>query len=291
MEGCDNFCTFCIVPFTRGRERCRAIEHIVNEVQALARAGFREVQLLGQNVNSYRDPSDGCSFEELLDAVNDVEGLSRIRFTSPHPKDFDTPMMERFRDLPKLCPHMHLPVQSGATTVLERMNRGYGREVYLEKVHRARGLVPHLALSTDLIVGFPGETDVEFEETLSLLREVAFDSVYSFKYSARPFTLAARELADDVPEDVKSDRLARLQETQKQIQLRKHAGLLGCRVEVLVEGASKKVASELSGRSPDNRVVNFSGATPSMVGSIVPVVISRYGANSLFGEVASSMAS
>jgi len=291
MEGCDNFCTFCIVPFTRGRERCRPIGDIVREVEALARAGFREVQLLGQNVNSYRDPSDGRSFEELLDAVDEVEALARIRFTSPHPKDFDAPMMERFRDLSKLCPHMHLPVQSGSTRVLERMKRGYSRETYLDKVRRARELVPHLALSTDLIVGFPGETDADFEQTLSLLEEVAFDSVFSFKYSERPFTLAARDLADDVPETVKGERLARLQDVQKHIQTRKNAAFVGRSVEVLVEGASKKVASELSGRSPDNRVVNFRGAIPSMIGSVVSVVISRYGANSLFGEITASMAS
>ena len=282
MEGCDNFCTFCIVPFTRGRERCRAIGHIVREVRALAGAGFLEVQLLGQNVNSYRDPTNGASFEELLDAVHQVDGIRRLRFTSPHPKDFGRPLMERFGDLDKLCPHMHLPVQSGSTSVLARMNRGYTREEFLTKVKLAREIVPGLALSTDLIVGFPGETDRDFDDTLELVKEVAFDSIYSFKYSERPYTYAAREQPDDVPELVKADRLARLQASQKQIQSRKNAAFLGRTVEVLVEGRSKKVAEELSGRTPENRVVNFVGRSDP--GRIIPVRITRFGPNSLFGE-------
>lgn len=282
MEGCDNFCTFCIVPFTRGRERCRTIEHIVREVNALADAGFLEVQLLGQNVNSYTDPITGASFEELLDAVNKVEGIRRLRFTSPHPKDFGRPLMERFRDLEKLCPHMHLPAQSGSTSVLERMNRGYTREQLLNKVALARTIVPTLALSTDMIVGFPGESDRDFDDTLELIKEVAFDSIYSFKYSERPYTFAEREQPDDVPEPVKAERLAVLQTAQKQIQTRKNAAFVGRTVEVLVEGRSRKVAEELSGRSPDNRVVNFAGL--SEPGQIIPVHVIRFGPNSLFGE-------
>lgn len=282
MEGCDNFCTFCIVPFTRGRERCRPIDHIMLELQALARAGFLEVQLLGQNVNSYQDPTSGASFEELLDAANDVDGIRRLRFTSPHPKDFGRALIERFRDLDKLCPHMHLPAQSGSTAVLERMNRGYTRDEFLEKVELARELVPDLALSTDLIVGFPGETDGDFDDTFTLIQHVAFDSIYSFKYSERPYTYAAREQPDDVPESVKADRLARLQTAQKQIQSRKNAAFVGRTVEVLVEGRSKKVAEELSGRTPENRVVNFVGR--SEPGNIIPVRITRSGPNSLFGE-------
>ena len=282
MEGCDNFCTFCIVPFTRGRERCRPVEDIVREAEVLARAGYLEVQLLGQNVNSYRDPNDGRSFEALLDAVNAVDGLRRLRFTSPHPKDFGAPLMERFRDLEKLCPHMHLPAQSGSTRVLAAMNRGYTREELLSKVARARELVPGIALSTDLIVGFPGETHEDFDDTLELVQEIAFDSIYSFKYSERPYTYASREQVDDVPESVKRTRLARLQEFQRQIQLRKNHRLIGDTVEVLVEGRSKKVESELSGRTPHNRVVNFVGK--SRPGAIIPVHITRAGPNSLFGE-------
>jgi tRNA-2-methylthio-N6-dimethylallyladenosine synthase len=290
MEGCDNFCTFCIVPFTRGRERCRTVSHVVHEARALARAGYREVQLLGQNVNSYRDPVDGRTFEDLVDAVHDVEGIWRIRFTSPHPKDFGEPLMRRFRDLPKLCPHMHLPAQSGSTSVLGRMKRGYSREEYLQKVARARALVPHLAITTDLIVGFPGESDAEFEATLSLVQEVLFDSAYTFKYSERPYTFASREQADDVPEAVKSERLARLQLAQKNIQERKNEALVGTVAEVLVEGESRKSPSEMSGRSADHRVVNFPGER-ELVGEMVRIRIERSGANSLFGQRVGTMAS
>ena len=283
MEGCDNFCSFCIVPFTRGRERCRPVADIVREARSLTEWGFREIQLLGQNVNSYRDPVDGRGFEELLDAVHDVEGLWRIRFTSPHPKDFGEPLMRRFRDLPRLCPHMHLPAQSGSTPVLARMKRGYTREEYSTKVVRAREHVPEIAISTDLIVGSPGETEEEFRDTLSLMEEHRFDSIYSFKYSERPYTLSAREQPDDVLEAVKSERLTRLLDLQKNIQLEKHAQWLGKTVEVLVEGRSRKNASEFSGRSADNRVVNFPGGA-DRVGEIVTVRITRFGANSLFGE-------
>jgi len=290
MEGCDNFCAFCIVPFTRGRERCRPIGDIVREARSLVEWGFREVQLLGQNVNSYRDPEDGRGFEDLLDAVHEVEELWRIRFTSPHPKDFGEPLMRRFRDLPRLCPHMHLPAQSGSTAVLARMKRGYTREEYRQKVARAREHVSDLAISTDLIVGFPGETEEEFGETLSLMEEIRFDSLYSFKYSQRPYTFAAREQPDDVSEPVKSERLTRLLDLQREIQLEKHARCVGKTVEVLVEGESRKSAAEFSGRSADNRVVNFPGGR-DRVGELVPVVITRFGANSLFGETVPRVAS
>jgi tRNA-2-methylthio-N6-dimethylallyladenosine synthase len=290
MEGCDNFCSFCIVPFTRGRERCRPIADIVREARSLTQWGFREVQLLGQNVNSYRDPGDGRGFEDLLDAVDEVEGLWRIRFTSPHPKDFGEPLMRRFRDLRRLCPHMHLPAQSGSTSVLGRMKRGYTREEYERKVARAREYVPGLAISTDLIVGFPGETEEEFFETLSLMDDHRFDSIYSFKYSERPYTFSAREQPDDVPEPVKSERLTRLLDLQKHIQLEKHARWVGRTVEVLVEGESRKSAAEFSGRSADNRIVNFPGGR-DRVGELVPVAITRFGANSLFGETVPRVAS
>jgi tRNA-2-methylthio-N6-dimethylallyladenosine synthase len=248
------------------------------------------VQLLGQNVNSYRDPGDGRGFEDLLDAVDEVEGLWRIRFTSPHPKDFGEPLMRRFRDLRRLCPHMHLPAQSGSTSVLGRMKRGYTREEYERKVARAREYVPGLAISTDLIVGFPGETEEEFGETLSLMDDHRFDSIYSFKYSERPYTFSAREQPDDVPEPVKSERLTRLLDLQKHIQLEKHARWVGRTVEVLVEGESRKNPAEFSGRSADNRVVNFPGGR-DRVGELVSVAITRFGANSLFGETVPGVAS
>ncbi len=287
MEGCDNFCSFCIVPFTRGRERCRALEDIVAEAELMVRDGVKEIQLLGQNVNSYVDPREGRSFAELLDAVDAVEGIERIRFTSPHPKDFDRPLMERFRDLAKLCPHMHLPLQSGSTSVLSRMKRGHTREEYLDKVAMIRSLVPDIALSTDLITGFPGETDDEFEDTLTLVQTVGYDSIYSFKYSPRPHTSAERELPDDVPLEVKSERLARLQEMQHRIQLRKNLDQVGRTLEVLADGVSKKSTGDLSGRSAHNHVVNFEGEARS-IGRLIDVRITRAWPNSLFGESTTS---
>ena len=282
MEGCDNFCSFCVVPFTRGRERCRSVASIVREAESLAASGFREIQLLGQNVNSYRDPDDGRGFAELTDAVGAVPGVRRIRFTSPHPKDFSDALMDRFAAGGPLMPHMHLPAQSGSTSVLARMRRGYSRAEFLELVGRARGKAPELALSTDLIVGFCGETRREFEDTLTLLDEVRFSSVYSFKYSERPHTLASRRLPDDVPDPEKTDRLVELQARQREIQLSLHRDLVGREVEVLIEGPSRK-GGQLAGRGPDNRIVNFDGPAEA-AGSFGRVRITGFGPNSLRGE-------
>ena len=282
MEGCDNFCSFCVVPFTRGRERCRTVESVVAEAEALAADGFQEIQLLGQNVNSYRDPRDGRDFAELTDAVGAVPDIRRIRFTSPHPKDFSPALMERFQGGGPLMPHMHLPVQSGSTSVLERMRRGYSREEFLDLVHRARKKVPDLALSTDLIVGFCGETRAEFEDTLSLLEEVRFSSAYSFKYSERPYTLAMKRYPDDVPDAEKTARLMELQARQRDIQLDLNRELVGREVEVLVEGPSRR-GGLLSGRAEDHRVVNFAGPL-AWVGSFRRVRLTGYGPNSLRGE-------
>ncbi len=234
-------------------------------------------------MNSYVDPGLGRSFAELLDAVDAVEGMERIRFTSPHPKDFDRALMERFRDLRKLCPHMHLPAQSGSTTVLARMKRGHTREEYLQRVELARQLVPDIALSTDLIVGFPGETDAEFEDTMTLIQAVGYDAIFSFKYSPRPYTSAFKELPDDVPAHVKSERLSRLQDAQRRIQERKNFAHVGREVEVLVDGTSKKTADVLSGRDPHNRVVNFRG-NEDRIGQMVHVRITSARPNSLFGK-------
>ena len=282
MEGCDNFCSFCVVPFTRGRERCRSVAAIVREAESLAASGFQEIQLLGQNVNSYRDPEDGREFAELTDAVSAVPGIRRIRFTSPHPKDFSVELMERFAAGGPLMPQMHLPAQSGSTTVLERMRRGYSREEFLALVGRAREKAPHLALSTDLIVGFCGETRNEFEETLTLLDEVRFSSVFSFKYSERPHTLALKRLPDDVPDSEKTERLIELQSKQRDIQLELNRDLVGREVEVLIEGPSRR-GDQLAGRAPDNRIVNFDGL-PESVGQFARVRITGYGPNSLLGE-------
>ena len=287
MEGCDNFCSFCVVPFTRGRERCRSVSSVVREAESLAASGFREIQLLGQNVNSYRDPEDGRDFAELTDAVGVVPGIRRIRFTSPHPKDFSEGLMERFASGGPLMPHMHLPAQSGSTTVLERMRRGYSREGFLELVGHARDKAPELALSTDLIVGFCGETRREFEDTLTLLDEVRFSSVYSFKYSERPHTLASKRLPDDVPDPEKTERLVELQARQREIQLALHRDLVGREVEVLIEGPSRK-GGQLAGRGPDNRIVNFDGPVEA-AGSFGEVRITGFGPNSLLGEPVSSL--
>lgn len=287
MEGCDNFCSFCVVPFTRGRERCRPAAAIVREAESLADSGFSEIQLLGQNVNSYRDPGDGRGFADLIGEVSRVAGIRRIRFTSPHPKDFDRALMERFAEGGPLMPAMHLPAQSGSSTVLARMRRGYTREEFLALARQAREVAPGLELSTDLIVGFCGETGAEFEDTLTLLDEVRFSSVYSFHYSERPHTLAAKRFPDDVPKAVKTGRLIELQARQREIQLQLHRGLVGREVEVLVEGPSRK-GGQLTGRSPDNRVVNFRAAgdpdPAAWVGGFAAVRITGYGPNSLLGE-------
>ena len=284
MEGCDNFCSFCVVPFTRGRERCRSVSAIVREAESLAASGFQEIQLLGQNVNSYRDPEDGREFAELTDAVGAVPGIRRIRFTSPHPKDFSAALMARFAAAGPLMPHMHLPAQSGSTSVLERMRRGYSREEFLDLVGRARDRAPDLALSTDLIVGFCGETRREFQDTLTLLDAARFSSVFSFKYSERPHTLASKRLPDDVPDSEKTDRLIELQSRQRDIQLELNRDLVGREVEVLIEGPSRR-GGQLAGRAPDNRIVNFNG-NPESVGSFARVRITGYGPNSLLGELA-----
>ena len=286
MEGCDNFCSFCVVPFTRGRERCRTVASIVREAESLAASGFAEIQLLGQNVNSYRDPEDERGFAELIDAVGAVPEIRRIRFTSPHPKDFSEELMDRFAARGPLMPHMHLPAQSGSTSVLERMRRGYSREGFLELVRRARERAPDLALSTDLIVGFCGETANEFEDTLTLLDEVRFSSVYSFKYSERPHTLASKRLPDDVPDTEKTERLIELQTRQREIQLSLHRDLVGRKVEVLIEGPSRK-GNQLAGRGPDNRIVNFDGPVEA-IGGFGEVMITGFSPNSLRGKLVSS---
>ncbi len=284
MEGCDNFCSFCVVPFTRGRERCRSVESVAREAESLAADGFVEIQLLGQNVNSYRDPVAGRSFAELVDAVGAVPGIRRLRFTSPHPKDFGEDLMERFADSGPLMPHMHLPAQSGSTSVLDRMRRGYSRGKFLDLVRRAREFVPGLAISTDLIVGFCGESDEEFADTLTLLDEARFSSAYSFRYSERPFTLASRSLPDDVPEPLKLERLKELQARQRGIQVELNQARIGATVEVLVEGAAR-LPGQLRGRGPDHRVVNFMG-DEALVGRFVPVEVIGCGPNSLLGRQA-----
>ncbi len=284
IEGCNEFCAFCVVPYTRGKERMRLVRDIVNEVRHAADTGAREVQLLGQIVNHYQAPDDpGCDFAELLARVNEVDGIERIRFASPHPRHVTPRMMQAMRDLPKVCRHLHLPVQSGSTRVLQAMRRRHTREEYLELVAQLRETMPEIALSTDMIVGFPGETEADFDDTLALTRAARYHSMYSFKYSPRPNTLALKRLPDDVPEAEKTRRIMALQSLQGTIQGEIFAASIGRVEPVLIDARSRRRESELSGRTPANTVVNLPGE-PSWVGRIVPVRITGANPNSVRGE-------
>jgi len=238
MRGCDNFCTFCVVPYTRGRERSRDLIGIVREAEALAVSGCKQVTLLGQNVNSYGDGSH--DFADLLLAVADVQGIERVRFTSPHPKDFSDKLLEAVAGHPKICKHIHLPIQAGNDRILQLMNRTYTRAEYLALVDRIRQRSPAIVLTTDIIAGFCSETDTEFAETYDLVQRVEYHSAYIFKYSERKNTIAARKFADDVPDAIKAERVARLVELQRRISLKKNRALIGEVVEVLVEGDGKR---------------------------------------------------
>jgi tRNA-2-methylthio-N6-dimethylallyladenosine synthase len=284
IEGCNEFCAFCVVPYTRGKERMRLAGDIVAEVRQAADTGAREVQLLGQIVNHYQAPDDaGCDFAELLSRVNEVPGIERIRFASPHPRHVTPRMMQAMRDLPKVCRHLHLPVQSGSTRVLQAMRRRHTREEYLELLAQLRETMPDIALSTDMIVGFPGETAGDFDDTLSLTRAARYHSMYSFKYSPRPNTLALKRLPDDVPEDEKTRRIMALQALQRSIQGELFEASVGRVEPVLIDATSRRREWELSGRTSGNTVVNLPG-DPSWVGRTVPVRITGANPNSLRGE-------
>ena len=287
IEGCNDFCAFCVVPHTRGHERMRPKAEILEEVQEAVRGGRTEIHLLGQIVNHYQAPDDpDCDFAGLLAAVDAVPGIRRIRFASPHPRHVTPRLISALRELPHVCKHLHLPVQSGSTRVLSAMRRRHTREEYLELLDAVKAGVPGIQLSTDMIVGFPGETDEDFADTLSLVAGAGYHSMFSFKYSERPGTLAAKRLPDDVPEGEKDRRLAALQELQKGIQARLHDAAIGRTLEVLVDSVSRRRETELSGRTTGNTVVNFPGA-PSLLGSLVMVDIERAGAHSLWGRVRS----
>lgn len=282
IEGCNDFCAFCVVPYTRGHERMRPVREILDEVRQAADAGHREVHLLGQIVNHYQAPDvPSCDFAELLARVNGIPGIQRIRFASPHPRHVTPRMIGALRDLPKVCKHLHLPVQSGSTRVLRAMRRRHTREEYLELVGLLRETIPNIALSTDMIVGFPGETDRDFEETMSLVSHVRYHSMFSFKYSERPNTMASKRLPDDVAPDDKTHRIVALQGLQRSTQLELHQQAIGNRVAVLVDAQSRRRAWELSGRTTGNTVVNFSGS--AAVGEQVWVRVRHAGPNSLRG--------
>jgi len=285
MQGCDNFCSYCIVPYVRGREISRRSAEIINEIRGLVDKGVREVTLLGQNVNSYGLKSPGePDFASLLRKVAEVPGIDRIRFTTSHPKDISPPLIACFADLPKLCGHIHLPAQAGNDRVLARMNRGYTRKDYLEKIEALKTASPGIQISGDMIVGFPGETKADFEETLSLMEKVRYSDIFSFVYSVRPETKAA-EYPDEISHLEKHERLSQLQAIQKAMTLERNRSLVGYTQQVLVEGFSKR-GDQLSGRTSGNRIVNFAG-DPTLIGSIVELTITRAFQNSLLGEIVS----
>ncbi len=290
IEGCNEFCSFCVVPYTRGHERMRPKADILAEVREAVDTGRKEVQLLGQIVNHYQAPDDpGCDFTGLLAAVHEIAGLERIRFASPHPRYFDEEFLAAMRDLPKVCRHLHLPVQSGSTRVLQAMRRRYTRDSYLASVGQIREVLPDVALSTDMIVGFPGESAEDFAETLSLAEAVRYHSMFSFKYSPRPNTLAEKRLADDVSEEEKTRRIVTLQALQRDIQCQLNAALVGRTVEVLVDSASRRRETELSGRTSSNIVVNLPG--PAVwIGRTLPILVERAGPHSVWGRAVSRAA-
>jgi tRNA-2-methylthio-N6-dimethylallyladenosine synthase len=286
IEGCDKSCAYCVVPFTRGPERSRTGASVMEEARRLAEDGYTEIQLLGQNVNSYRDPSPaGWGFAALLARVAETPGIRRVRYTTSHPRDFGRDIVEAMDSNPVVCDHVHLPVQSGSTRVLEAMRRLYTREEYMERIGWLKTARRKYAITTDIIVGFPGETEKDFQATLDLLDEVEFDSLFSFQYSPRPNT-AALAMADRVPDEEKQRRLAALQEKQRAIQIRRNAELIGGVREALVEGRNQALGQWI-GRTTDNRILNFThpGANgTSLGGSYVQVRVTRSGPNSLVGE-------
>jgi tRNA-2-methylthio-N6-dimethylallyladenosine synthase len=290
IEGCNEFCAFCVVPYTRGHERMRPAAAIVAEARQAVAEGAIEIQLLGQIVNHYQAPDDAsCDFAALLERLNAIDGLQRIRFASPHPRHVTPRMIGAMRDLPKVCRHLHLPVQSGSTRVLGAMRRRHTREEYLALVASLRGAMPDIALSTDMIVGFPGETDADFEDTMSLTSAVRYHSMFSFKYSPRPNTLATKRLPDDVTDEEKTRRIVALQTLQREIQGELYREAIGREEVVLVESRSRRRDWELSGRTGGNTVVNFAG-DPAWIGRLVTVRVTDANPNSLRAEAVQAAA-
>ena len=299
MRGCDNFCSYCVVPFVRGRETSRHPERIINEIRGYAESGVKEVTLLGQNVNSYGKKEKLCSFAELLGLVNEVPGILRIRFTTSHPKDLNDDLIGAFNRLAKLCDHIHLPVQSGANAILKRMNRKYNRELYLDKIANFRDTCPQIAITSDIIVGFPGETDTDFEETLNLIETVKFDGLFAFMYSDRPNAPSTR-YPDKVPESQKNERLQAVLALQENFTKMKNQALIGSTQSILVEGQSKmqKPAendsahkiTQWTGRTTTNKIVNFikpnnpANQGEIRVGELISVRIEKAFSHSLWGE-------
>ena len=284
VEGCDKFCAYCVVPYTRGKERSRTSASVLAEARRMADAGFTEIQLLGQNVNSYRDPSGRMTFAELLATVGQITGIRRVRFTTSHPRDFTKDIVDAIDAVPTLCDHVHLPVQSGSTAVLKAMSREYTREWYLERIAWIKAAKREISMTSDIIVGFPGETEQDLEATATLLEEVRYDAVFAFKYSPRPNTPAIG-MADSIPDEEKSRRLQVLLDRQREVQRKGYARHLGQVMEVMVEGHNH-ARGQVVGRSSQNKTVNFTTAQPILpaMGSYLPVRITQTFPNSLVGE-------
>jgi tRNA-2-methylthio-N6-dimethylallyladenosine synthase len=285
IEGCDKFCAYCVVPFTRGKERSRTSSSVLAEARQMADLGYSEIQLLGQNVNSYKDPEGKCSFAELLAAVGEVPGIRRVRFTTSHPRDFGRDIVAAIDAVPSLCDHVHLPVQSGSTRMLDAMQRLYTREQYLERITWMKSAKRQISITTDVIVGFPGETESDFAETLNLLDEVGYDGVFSFKYSARPNT-PALSLEDAIPEEEKSRRLEVLMARQRDIQISHYKKYVGTTLEVMVE-ARNEARAQWVGRTSQNKTLNFTASANASprIGSYAQVLVTRSFPNSLAGEL------
>ncbi len=285
IEGCDKFCAYCVVPFTRGKERSRTSDSVLTEARQMADLGYTEVQLLGQNVNSYKDPSGKKTFAELLAAVGELSGIRRVRFTTSHPRDFGRDIIEAIESVSTLCDHVHLPVQSGSNRVLDAMQRLYTREQYLERVSWMKAAKREISITSDMIVGFPGETEADFEQTLALIDEVEYDSIFCFKYSPRPNTPSLK-LDDAIPDEEKSRRLIVLQERQREIQRRRYQRHVGQILEVMVEGKNE-ARGQWIGRTSQNKTLNFTVPLAAVlgVGSYIPVVTTGSFPNSLLGEM------
>jgi len=282
MEGCNNFCSYCIVPYTRGREVFRPPDQVLSEVKELVDRGYLEIILLGQNVNAYRYAE--TNFPDLLDNIASIEGLKRLRFITSHPAFLDDDTIKVMAKHNSICPQLHLPLQSGSNVILELMNRQYTIEYYMDRVHMLKYYIKDISLSTDIIVGFPGETDRDYKETLEVMKKVRFDQVFSFRYSVRPHTRAAK-LEDSVPYEVKRGRLITLQELQKKIQMERNKDEIGRKIPVLIEGYSKKDVNSMSGRAPNNKVVNIRNKIPAnRKSSILNIKIVSATLNSLIGE-------
>lgn len=284
IEGCDKFCAYCVVPYTRGKERSRTSASVLAEAQRMADSGYTEIQLLGQNVNSYRDPEGKKSFAELLAAVGEIPGIRRVRFTTSHPRDFTRDIVEAIDAIPTICDHVHLPVQSGSTNVLHLMQREYTRDWYLERISWIKAAKRQISMTTDIIVGFPGETPADYEQTITLLHDVQYDGVFAFKYSPRPNT-PALTMPDSIPDEVKSERLQILLDRQREIQRVNYDKHVGQILEVMVEGHNQ-ARGQVIGRTSQNKTLNFTTGQPILpaAGSYLPVRVTRSFPNSLVGE-------